>query len=100
MNPAEAYGPLNEIERHIDLAHSFAAGFSYEAFQTDRRTVYAVLCCLEIIIAGGVAPAPGYRIKARAIRTSPGRTSAPRATSGTSATMCWPKLSGACWRMI
>jgi uncharacterized protein with HEPN domain len=45
----EAYGPLNEIERHIDLAHSFAAGFSYDAFQADRRTVYGVLCCLEII---------------------------------------------------
>ena len=34
---------------HIDLAASFAAGFDYDAFRADPRTVYAVTRCLEII---------------------------------------------------
>src|SRR5436305_3545856 len=35
--------------RDIDLALSFTAGFDYEAFVADPRTVYAVTRCLEII---------------------------------------------------
>src|SRR5438045_4710592 len=35
--------------RDIDLALSFTAGFDYEAFVSDPKTVYAVTRCLEII---------------------------------------------------
>jgi uncharacterized protein with HEPN domain len=40
---------LTDIKRNIDLAYSFVAGLSFEAFRADRRTVYAVTRCLEII---------------------------------------------------
>jgi len=42
-------GALGDIRRHIELARSFAAGLSLAEFQADRRTVYAVIRCLEII---------------------------------------------------
>lgn len=38
---------LNDIKSNIDLAQSFAMTLS--AFQSDRKTVYAVVRCLEII---------------------------------------------------
>jgi len=44
-----ASGALRDIAHHIDLAVHFAAGFDYEAFVADPRTVYAVTRCLEII---------------------------------------------------
>jgi len=48
--PSEAaIAALRDIAHHIDLALSFAAGFDYEAFVADARTVYAVTRCLEII---------------------------------------------------
>jgi uncharacterized protein with HEPN domain len=42
-------GALRDILHHIELARSFIAGLSYDAFRADRRTVYAVIRCLEII---------------------------------------------------
>ncbi len=40
---------LNDIRYQIDLAIRFAAGYDYEAFNADLRTLYAVTRCLEII---------------------------------------------------
>lgn len=42
-------GVLEDIRRQIELARSFVEGFTFESFQADRRTVYAVIRCLEII---------------------------------------------------
>ena len=44
-----AYGPLSDILYNIDLARQFVAGYRYESFQADRKTVYAAIRCLEII---------------------------------------------------
>ena len=44
-----AIAALRDIAHHIDLALGFTAGFDYEAFVADPRTVYAVTRCLEII---------------------------------------------------
>jgi uncharacterized protein with HEPN domain len=44
-----ASAALRDIAHHIDLAVHFAAGFDYQAFVADPRTVYAVTRCLEII---------------------------------------------------
>jgi uncharacterized protein with HEPN domain len=44
--------PLNtllDIKHHIALARSFIEGFTFDEFVKDRRTVYAVTRCLEII---------------------------------------------------
>jgi uncharacterized protein with HEPN domain len=40
---------LNDILCHVDLAQSLVAGFDYDRFHGDLRTVYAVTRCLEII---------------------------------------------------
>jgi uncharacterized protein with HEPN domain len=40
---------LRDILHNIELAAQFAAGFDYERFQDDARTLYAVTRCLEII---------------------------------------------------
>jgi uncharacterized protein with HEPN domain len=40
---------LNDIRHHIELAQTFVAGMSYDAFRDDQRTIYAVIRCLEII---------------------------------------------------
>ncbi len=40
---------LNDILYHVDLAQSLVAGFDYDRFHGDLRTVYAVTRCLEII---------------------------------------------------
>lgn len=42
-------GVLQDIQRQIELAQSFVAGMTFEQFGGDRRTVYAVIRCLEII---------------------------------------------------
>jgi uncharacterized protein with HEPN domain len=50
--PSRARGTaavLADISRQIGLAQSFVEGLSFEGFQADRRTVYAVIRCLEII---------------------------------------------------
>jgi uncharacterized protein with HEPN domain len=44
-----AQAVLRDIAYHIDLAAHFVAGFDYDAFRDDLRTVYAVTRCLEII---------------------------------------------------
>jgi uncharacterized protein with HEPN domain len=49
MRSDTAIAALRDIAHHIDLALSFTAGFDYEAFVADPRTVYAVIRCLEII---------------------------------------------------
>jgi uncharacterized protein with HEPN domain len=46
-DPAEY--ALRDILHHIDLATEFVAGFAYETFDGDDRTIYAVIRCLEII---------------------------------------------------
>src|SRR5437870_11863348 len=40
---------LRDMAHHIGLATRFTAGFDYETFVEDARTVYAVTRCLEII---------------------------------------------------
>lgn len=40
---------LRDILENIRLARRFVAGLSFEDFQTDLRTSYAVIRCLEII---------------------------------------------------
>lgn len=40
---------LEDMARQIRLAQSFVEGLSLEEFQADRRTVYAVIRCLEIV---------------------------------------------------
>jgi uncharacterized protein with HEPN domain len=40
---------LRDIRDNIRLARSFVAGFSLSKFKADRRTIYAVVRCLEII---------------------------------------------------
>ena len=49
MPSSAAYGPLSDIQRNIELARTFVAGFAYETFRTDLRIVYAVMRCPEII---------------------------------------------------
>src|SRR4051812_11876209 len=40
---------LNDIHYHVLLTRQFVDGYSFETFVKDRRTVYAVTRCLEII---------------------------------------------------
>jgi uncharacterized protein with HEPN domain len=40
---------LRDIGDNISLARSFAAGLSFDDFRADKRTVYAITRCLEII---------------------------------------------------
>jgi uncharacterized protein with HEPN domain len=47
--PSDVADVLADIERHIGLALEFSAGYEYETFRTDARTLYAVTRCLEII---------------------------------------------------
>jgi uncharacterized protein with HEPN domain len=49
MLSSAAIAALRDIAHHIDLATHFAAGFDYDTFRADPRTVYAVTRCLEII---------------------------------------------------
>ncbi len=49
MLSSDATAALRDIAHHIDLAVQFTAGFDYEAFVADPRTIYAVTRCLEII---------------------------------------------------
>jgi uncharacterized protein with HEPN domain len=48
--PSDLAAVLRNIEHHVKLANQFVvAGFDYEAFRDDTRTVFAVVRCLEII---------------------------------------------------
>jgi uncharacterized protein with HEPN domain len=49
MRSDTASAALHDIVRHIELAVQFTAGFDYDAFAADQRTVFAVTRCLEII---------------------------------------------------
>ena len=49
MHSDTATAALRDIAHHIELARQFTAGFDYDAFRDDPRTVYAVTRCLEII---------------------------------------------------
>jgi uncharacterized protein with HEPN domain len=44
-----AIAALRDMDHHINLATDFIAGFDYDAFRDDTRTVFAVTRCLEII---------------------------------------------------
>jgi uncharacterized protein with HEPN domain len=41
--------PLRDIRDNIKLAQAFVEGFSLRTFKGDKRTIYAVVRCLEII---------------------------------------------------
>jgi uncharacterized protein with HEPN domain len=41
--------PLRDIHKNILLAQSFVEGFTLRKFRNDRRTIYAVTRCLEIV---------------------------------------------------
>jgi uncharacterized protein with HEPN domain len=47
--PSDAAAALKDMERHIHLANQFVLGMDYTAFESDTRTVFAVIRCLEII---------------------------------------------------
>src|SRR5262245_21153011 len=49
MLSSAATAALRDIAHHINLAIHFTAGFGYEAFVADLRTVYAVTVSFEII---------------------------------------------------
>ena len=49
MPSDQNYGPLCDIRLNIELAQSFTSNHTYDSFRVDRRTVYAVIRCLEII---------------------------------------------------
>jgi uncharacterized protein with HEPN domain len=40
---------LHDILDHIGYAEEFIAGFDWPTFRNDRRTVFAVVRCLEVI---------------------------------------------------
>jgi uncharacterized protein with HEPN domain len=47
--PSDAEAALRDIAHHIELAIQLVAGFDYDTFRDDMRTLYAVTRCLEII---------------------------------------------------
>ena len=49
MRSRSPQGPLLDIVENIHLAHQFIGEYDYPAFRNDRRTVYAVIRCLEIV---------------------------------------------------
>jgi uncharacterized protein with HEPN domain len=49
MPSKSPFNALSDIEENIALARKFVEGLSFENFLQDRRTVYAVTRCLEII---------------------------------------------------
>jgi uncharacterized protein with HEPN domain len=49
MRSSHAHSALRDIKDNIELARTFAAGLSLATFKADRKTVYAVIRCLEIV---------------------------------------------------
>jgi len=49
MRSRSPRGALIDIVENIRLAQQFVGGLDYEAFLEDRRTLYAVIRCLEIV---------------------------------------------------
>ena len=67
MLSSAATAALRDIAHHIDLAVQFSAGFDYEAFVADARTVYAVTRCLEIISEASRRPPDDLKARHPAI---------------------------------
>lgn len=40
---------INEINRSIRLSQEFTKGMSFKDFQSDEKTLYAVIRCIEVI---------------------------------------------------
>ena len=49
MRSSQTFNALSDMKRNLELALDFTAGLSFLAFQSDRKTVYAVIRCLEIL---------------------------------------------------
>ena len=49
MRSSQTFSALRDIKDNIELAHTFTAGLTLATFTADRKTVYAVIRCLEII---------------------------------------------------
>jgi uncharacterized protein with HEPN domain len=49
MPSKSPFAPLSDIKHNIELARSFVSGLSFDEFQADQRTQYAVVRSLEII---------------------------------------------------
>jgi uncharacterized protein with HEPN domain len=49
MRSNPVFGALTDILANIELAFEFVRDVGYSEFEADRRTVYAVTRCLEII---------------------------------------------------
>lgn len=49
MRSDRALAALRDMAHHIELAISFTAGLTFDAFRDDLRTFYAVTRCLEIL---------------------------------------------------
>jgi uncharacterized protein with HEPN domain len=47
--PSEVAAVLLDMHRHIGLAKQFVAGFDFESFRNDERTIFAVIRCLEVV---------------------------------------------------
>jgi uncharacterized protein with HEPN domain len=47
--PSRSAGALRDIAENLKLAREFARGMDWEAFRQDRRTVYSVVRCFEIV---------------------------------------------------
>jgi hypothetical protein len=45
MPSDSATAALRDMQHHIDLAKEFVAGFEYDAFRDDTRTLFAVTRC-------------------------------------------------------
>jgi hypothetical protein len=58
-----AIAALRDMEHHISLATHFIAGFDYDAFRDDTRTVFAVTRCLETRQASDIQDATCSRQK-------------------------------------
>ena len=49
MRSKSPRGPLLDIAENLHLAQEFVGDRDYQAFYDDRRTLYAVIRCLEIV---------------------------------------------------
>jgi uncharacterized protein with HEPN domain len=47
--PSRSVGPLRDIAENLKLAREFVAGMDWETLRQDRRTVYSVIRCFEIV---------------------------------------------------
>ena len=52
---------LQDILENIDIASEFISGLTYEQFQADKRTIYAVTRALEIIGEATKSISPSIR---------------------------------------